>query len=92
MSASPQSGSSRAPPTLSRLDRKEREYPCNPVSSGMDTIGILNRKLHFLVERAEVQMGMSVTIWHLNEDEFNHGLDYLESRLEAAQGEEEWGK
>ncbi|MGW4781943.1 DUF1877 family protein [Streptomyces filamentosus] len=35
---------------------------------------------------------MSVTIWHLNEDEFDRGLDYLENRFTIAQGEEEWGE
>ncbi|MEU2074518.1 DUF1877 family protein [Streptomyces sp. NPDC013489] len=37
-------------------------------------------------------MGMSVTTWRLDEAEFIRGKDYLESRFEAAQGEEEWGE
>ncbi|MFD8014804.1 MULTISPECIES: DUF1877 family protein [unclassified Streptomyces] len=37
-------------------------------------------------------MGMSVTKWRLTEDEFIHGIDFLESRFEAAQDEEDWGE
>ncbi|MFJ6102470.1 DUF1877 family protein [Streptomyces sp. NPDC092359] len=40
----------------------------------------------------ENQMGMSVTKWRLNENEFSRGPDYLENRFNAAQGEEEWGE
>ncbi|MEU7297067.1 DUF1877 family protein [Streptomyces exfoliatus] len=37
-------------------------------------------------------MGMSVTTWRLDEAEFIRGIDYLESRFEAAQVEEDWGE
>ncbi|MEU3430672.1 DUF1877 family protein [Streptomyces gardneri] len=46
----------------------------------------------FLAEREEVSMGMSVTKWRLTEDEFIRGIDFLESRFEEAQGEEDWGE
>ncbi|MFD4320541.1 DUF1877 family protein [Streptomyces sp. NPDC058548] len=35
---------------------------------------------------------MSVTKWRLAEDEFIRGIDFLESRFEEAQGEEDWGE
>lgn len=37
-------------------------------------------------------MGMSVTMWRLDEDEASRGLNYLESRFVAALDEEEWGE